>query len=174
METHFWFVVAGWSTALSHTLMTSLQLLGWEQSSPCVVSLFFSCTNTHHSPVFLLQTWWVKVCVTCCHPGFSAVFTGDGQQLFGRDCLLTTFNTQICLTKRCTCNIKVQIFYFVISILLSWQMQKSSKIKKYFKFLAIFRSTADLILPSSAWTFSAVVVPQQETSWGNLAEIHQS
>lgn len=177
METSFWFVVSGWSTALNYMPMTSLQLLGWEQSSPCVVSVFFFfffLLQKHtHSPIFLLQKWWVKVCITCCCPSFTGVLTGGGQQFF-RDCFLTTFYTQICLTKRCTCNIRVQIFYFAISVLLSWQMQNSSKIKTCFKFLAIFRTTGDLILLSSSWIFSAVVVPQQEISWGNLAKIHQS
>lgn len=46
--------------------------LGTESSS-CVVSFF-------HSPIFLLKTQWVKVYITCCCPGFTAVFIGDGQQ----------------------------------------------------------------------------------------------
>lgn len=143
------------------------------ESNPCVVSFFVQ--NTHHSPIFLLKTQWVKVYITCCRPGFTAVFTGDGQQSLERGFLLTTFHTQICLTKRCICDIKVHIFSFAISIHpIKLTNAKVIKIKKCLKFRAIFRSTEDWILPSSARTFSALVVPQQETSGGNMANPHQS
>lgn len=98
-------------------LMTSLQLLGWEQSSPCVGSFFFFCKNIHHSLIFLLQTRWVKVCITCCHPGFTAVMDSSSLE---KDCLLTAFHTQMCLTKRCTCNISSDfLFCYFCSIKLA-------------------------------------------------------
>lgn len=123
--------------------------LGTEQPL-CSVFFFFPCKNTHHSPVFFCKHGEsrfaspaaIQVSLRC-----SLVMNSSSLE---RDCLLRPFNTQMCLIKRCTCNIRVQIFYFAISVLLGWQMQNSSKIKTYFKFLAIFRSTGELILFSSA------------------------
>lgn len=149
METSFWFMVSGWSTALSYTPTTSLQLLGWKQNSPCVMSFFFSPAKTHTTALFsfckhgeskFASLAAIQVSLQC-----SLVMDSSSLE---KDCVLTTFREQMCLTKRCTCNIRVQIFYFTTSVLLSWQMQNSSKIKTYFKFLAIFRSTKDFFLLS--------------------------
>lgn len=169
METGFWSAVFGWSTALSYMPMTSLQLLGWEQKAVLVWCLFSTALFSFwkHSESRFTSLAVVRVSLQCS-------LAMDSSPL-ERVCLLTTFNTQICVTKRFICNIKVLIFLLLFPfILLSWQMQKSSKIKKSLKFWAIFRSTEGWILPSSAWTFSALVVPQQETSGGNLANTHQS
>lgn len=173
METSFWSAVSGWSAALSNTPVTSLQLLGWEQNAILVWCLFsYKYTPQPYLPFENSESRFTSLAAI--QVSLQCSLAMDSSSL-ERGFLLTTFNTQICLTKRCICNIKVRIFSFAISIHpIKLTNAKVIKIKKCLKFRAIFRSTEDWILPSSARTFSALVVPQEETSGGNMANTHQS
>lgn len=81
--------------------------LGTESSS-CVVSFF-------HSPIFLLKTQSRFTSLAVVRVSLQCSLAMDSSPL-ERVCLLTTFNTQICVTERFICNIKVLIFSFAISI----------------------------------------------------------
>lgn len=161
MEASFWFVVSGWSTALSYTFMTSLQLLGWEQNSPCVVSFFFIPARTHTTALFSFCKHDESRCASraAIQVSLQCSLVMDSSSSEG-DCPLTIFNTQIRLTKRCTCNVRVQIFLFCYFCSIKLANAKLIKNPDVFLILSLFRSTEDLILLSSSWTFSAVVVPQ--------------
>lgn len=174
METSFWSAVSGGSAALSYTPVTSPQLLGWEQKA-----ILGWCLFSYKIHTTALSSLWKHggsrfTSLAAVQVSLQCSLATDSSSL-ERGFLLTTFNTQICLTKRCICNIKVHIFSFAISIHpIKLTNAKVIKIKKCLKYRAIFRSTEDWILPSSARTFSALVVPQQETSGGNMANTHPS
>lgn len=114
METGFWSGVSRSSAALSYTPMVSAAPGPRTESNPCVVSFFpakytlqpyFPFENTvsqglHH----------LRLCR--CHCSVRHEWTAALE----RRCFLTTFNTQICLTERSFCSIKVHVCSFTISI----------------------------------------------------------